>query len=72
MTRSSDHIDGRWDEPSGQGGEAAVGDEAVVVAVMPGTLSVTDNFPVRVPIRRAELEVIETYFGSLLDELLSG
>lgn len=72
MKRSSDHIDERWDEPSRQGGEAAVGDEAVVVAVMPGTLSVTDNFPVRVPISRAELEAIETYFGSLLDELLSG
>lgn len=33
---------------------------------------VADELPPKMPILPAEIEVIETYFGALLDELLAG
>lgn len=33
---------------------------------------VADELPPEMPIRPAEIEVIETYFGALLDEMLAG
>ncbi|MBN9289744.1 MAG: hypothetical protein J0H36_01165 [Hyphomicrobium denitrificans] len=33
---------------------------------------VSDELPSKIPVLPAEIEVIETYFGALLDELLAG
>jgi hypothetical protein len=35
-----------------------------------GTLEIVDDFPDLVPVTQSELDVIETYLGSLLDDLL--
>jgi hypothetical protein len=41
-------------------------------AVTGAGLVVVDDFPQEIPITRRELDVIETYLGSLLDDALGG
>jgi hypothetical protein len=33
---------------------------------------VVDNWPVIVPVTRAEIDALETYLGALIDEILGG
>jgi hypothetical protein len=37
----------------------------------PSTWTVTDDWPEEVPVTEAEIEVFETWFGDLFDELFS-
>jgi hypothetical protein len=72
MKRLADHIDEDWSEPSGPTGGGVGRDETAGAIIVTASPLVSDDLPARVPISRAELEVIETYFGSLIDELLDG
>jgi hypothetical protein len=72
MKQPADQHNERRIEPFGLGGKDLGSGSAAGGAVATAALPVTDNLPVRVPIGPAELEAIETYLGSLLDELLSG